>query len=93
MPPVASRPSSDKGDRSRSIALSNRNYEAQSIFICRLQTVIHSIMSARIVFHVVNTTSKDISHAESALEALRTQYYLSTQIEMESVVVSTLNGR
>jgi hypothetical protein len=44
-------------------------------------------MSARIVFHVANTTSRDISHAESSLEEVRTQFYLSTQIEMGSVVV------
>ena len=66
---------------------------AQSIFTSRLQTIVHSIMSARIVFHVVNTTSKDIGHAGSSLEATGTQYYLSTQIEMESVVVSTLGNR
>jgi hypothetical protein len=54
----------------------------------RLQTIIHSIMSARIVFHVVGTTSKDISRAESSLEAAITQYYLTTHIEMESIVVS-----
>jgi len=53
----------------------------------QLQTIVHSIISTRIVLHVVNTTSKDISHAESSLEAARTQYHLSTQIEMESVVV------
>ena len=50
-------------------------------------------MSARIVFHVVNTTCKDICHAESSLEAVRTQYYLSTQIEMENVVVSAPGNR
>jgi len=50
-------------------------------------------MSARIVFHVVNTMSKDIGHAESSLEATRTQYYLSTQIEMEGMAVSEPGNR
>ena len=60
----------------------------QSIFTRRLQTIVHSIMSARVVLHVVNTTSKDIGHVESSLESARTQYRLSTQIQMEGVVVS-----
>lgn len=46
----------------------------------QLQAIIHSVMSARIVFHVVETTSKDITQAESSLEAIMT-----THIEMESV--------
>lgn len=45
-------------------------------------------MSARIVFHVVETTSKDISRAESSLEAATVQWYLTSHIEMEGVVVS-----
>lgn len=83
---VASAPT--RGDTVSPSLPSRKAHEAQSIFIRRLQTIVHSIMSARIVFHVVNTTSKDISHAESSLEAARTQYYLSTQIELESVVMS-----
>lgn len=47
-------------------------------------------MSARIVFHVVNTTSKDIGRAESSLQTVRTQYDLSTQIELGSVVSDTV---
>lgn len=52
----------------------------------QLQTIIHSIMSARIVFHVVETTSKDITRAESSLVA--TQSCLTTHIEMEEIVTS-----
>ena len=44
-------------------------------------------MSARIVFHVVETTSKDFSRAESSLEEAISQYYLTTHIEMESIVI------
>ena len=49
-------------------------------------------MSARIVFHVVETTSKDISRAESSLEAATTRCYLTSYIEMEAVVVSPRNN-
>jgi hypothetical protein len=45
-------------------------------------------MSARIVFHVVEMTSKDITRAESSLEEAATQWYLTSHIEMEGVVVS-----
>ena len=45
-------------------------------------------MSARIMFHVVETTSKDIVHAEWSLEEGMTQFCLTTHIEMEGVVVS-----
>jgi len=51
----------------------------------QLQTIVHSIMSARIVFHVVETTSKDISRAESSLEAVTTLCYLTAHIEMEGL--------
>jgi hypothetical protein len=47
--------------------------------------VILSIMSSRVVFHVAEMASKDISHAESSLEP---QNCLTTHIEMEGVVVS-----
>ncbi|KAF9649528.1 hypothetical protein BDM02DRAFT_3113544 [Thelephora ganbajun] len=49
----------------------------------QLQTIAHSTMSARIIFHVVNTTSKDISNAELSLEVGKTQYYSTTHIEMK----------
>lgn len=58
----------------------------------QLQTIAHSIMSARIVFHIVETTSKDFTRAESSLEAVVTQY-LTTHIEMENVVVSPPSDR
>lgn len=68
--------------------LGRKAIEAQAIpaFAFRLQTIIHSIMSARIVFHVVETTSKDITRAESSL--IMTQCCLTTHIEMEEVEIS-----
>jgi hypothetical protein len=87
--PLVSHLSSDKGEHSQFLALyaPKRAHETENrLSIChRLQTVILSIMSARIVFHVVEMTPKDISHAESSLEA---QGCLTTHIEMEGVVVS-----
>lgn len=69
--------------------LSNGKFTRLNGFpIRRLQTIVHSIMSARILFHVMETTFKDISHAESSLEAVTTQCHLTSHIEMESVTVS-----
>lgn len=46
----------------------------------QIQTVFHSMLSTRIVFHVMTTTSKDISRAGSSLQPV-----LSTQIALDDL--------
>lgn len=83
--PVASAPT---GGSAVSLSLSStQGLQNLTGPIRRLQTIIHSIMAGRIVFHVVETTSKDISLAELSLEAALSQCCLTTHIEMEDVAV------